>query len=66
MQCVTIDGTVIECDKFQTKKSGVMLQRKSGQSNQAQTIGFVPQEKLMYVVPEDVTHNVHRMDRLPV
>lgn len=65
MQCVTIDGTVIECDKFQTKQSGVMLKAKRGESNQAKTVGFVPKEKLMYIIPDDITHKVDELDEVP-
>lgn len=67
VEAVTIDGTVIEADQFQTKKKGLMLQRKSQkQGGKPETIGFVPFERLMYVIPEEVTHKVDEMDDLPV
>lgn len=62
LQVVTIDGTVIEADKFQAKKKGLELQKKS--SGSSETIGFVPFERLMYAIPEDITHNVDQLDEI--
>lgn len=68
LQVVTIDGTVIEADKFTSKSKGIELQRKpssGGGSKKPETIGFVPFDRLMYVIPEEVTHNIDQMDELP-
>lgn len=66
VEAVTIDGTVIEADKFKAGKKGVKLQRKpQKQGSKPETIGFVPFDRLMYMIPEDVTHNVDDLDELP-
>ena len=66
VQAVTIDGTVIEADQFKAKKKGVKLERKpKKKGSKPETIGFVPHDRLMYVLPEDVTHNVEDLDELP-
>lgn len=56
MEVVSIDGTVIECDNIKPQKQGLMLQQKS--NGKQQTIGFVPWWTLMYVIPENVVHNL--------
>lgn len=68
IRAVTIDGTVIDADSFQAQNKGIKLQRKSqkeGGSGKPETIGFVPFDRLMYVIPEDVTHNLEDLDELP-
>ncbi len=68
LQAITIDGTVIEADQFQAEKQGLKLKRKpnkQGGKSKPETIGFVPFERLMYVIPEDVTHNVEDLEDLP-
>lgn len=64
MQVVCIDGTVIQCDSFQAKNKGLMLKEKH--QKQPETIGFVPFDRLMYVVPDDVVHNVDELDEIPL
>lgn len=69
LQVVTIDGTVIEADEFQTSDKGLKLQQTSTQSgsrSKPETIGFVPFDRLMYVIPEDVTHNVDKLEGIPL
>lgn len=66
VQAVTIDGTVIEADQFKSTKKGVKLQRKpQKKGKKPETIGFVPNDRLMYVIPEEVTHNVEELDEVP-
>lgn len=65
---MTIDGTVIEADQFKAESQGIKLERKpqgGGSSSKPETIGFVPFDRLMYVIPEDVTYNVDDLDELP-
>lgn len=65
LQAVTIDGTIIEADKFKTEKEGLKLERKPKQGSKPETIGFVPFDRLMYVIPEEVTHNVDSLEEIP-
>ena len=69
LQAVTIDGTIIEADQFKVQKEGIKLERKpqqqGGGKKKPSTIGFVPHDRLMYIVPEDTTHNVEQLDDLP-
>ena len=66
VRAITIDGTVIEADKFESKQKGIKLQRKpQKQGSKPETIGFVPFDRLMYVIPEEVTHNIDDLDELP-
>ncbi|MDS0282608.1 hypothetical protein [Haloarcula onubensis] len=64
LQAVTIDGTVIEADAFETDEHGLTLQR-TDEAVTAESVGFVPFERLMYVVPEDVEHKVDSLEDLP-
>ena len=63
LQAITIDGTVIECDKFKAKKQGLELKKKEKGSEK--TIGFVPLERLMFVIPEQVSYDVERLEEIP-
>jgi len=68
LQAVTIDGTVIEADQIKTQDKGIMLERKpqgKGGSSKPETVGFVPFERMMYVIPEDITHNVDDLEDMP-
>lgn len=60
MEAVCIDGTVIECDSMEPQKQGVMLKQKV--KDKKQTIGFVPWWTLLYVIPEDVVHNIDNIE----
>lgn len=60
MEVVCIDGTVIECDNIKPQNKGIKLQQKVNQ--QQQTIGFVPWWTLMYVIPENVVHNLDEIE----
>lgn len=64
LQVVAIDGTVIECDSFQPKNKGLMLQEKH--QNQPETVGFMPYDRLMYVIPEETVYNLEEMDEMPI
>ena len=69
LQVVTIDGTVIEVDQFQTGNKGLKLQQTSqqnGSQSKPETIGFVPFDRLMYVIPENITHNVDQLEGVPL
>ncbi|WP_232685773.1 hypothetical protein [Halobacterium zhouii] len=60
LQVVSIDGTVIECDNIEPQKQGLMLKEKV--KDKKQTIGFIPWWTLMYVIPEDVVHNLDEIE----
>ncbi|WP_435179268.1 hypothetical protein [Halorussus sp. AFM4] len=75
MQAVSIDGTVIEADRIKLKKAGIELQKRKQKSKkkksgggQYKTTGFLPYDHLMYVIPDDVVHNVDdiEVDEFPV
>ena len=68
LQAVTIDGTVIEADQIKTQDKGIKLEHKpqgKGGNSKPETVGFVPFDRLMYVIPEDTTHNVEQLEELP-
>ena len=66
VQAVTIDGTVIEADQFKAENMGIKLERKpQKKGSKPETIGFVPFDRLMYVIPEEVTYNIDDLDELP-
>ena len=66
VRAVTIDGTVIEADQFKSANKGIKLERKpQKQGGKPETIGFVPFDRLMYVIPEEVTHNIDDLEELP-
>ena len=66
VEAVTIDGTVIEADQFKSQSKGIKLERKpQKKGSKPETIGFVPFDRLMYVIPEEVTHNIDDIDELP-
>ena len=66
IRAITVDGTVIEADMFKAKNKGIKLQRKpQKQGGKPETIGFVPFDRLMYVIPEEVTHNIDDLEDLP-
>ncbi len=64
LQAITIDGTVIECDKFKAKQQGLELQKKQ-QGGSSKTIGFVPLNRLMFVVPEEISYDVENIEEFP-
>jgi hypothetical protein len=72
LEVITIDGTVIEADQFRTEDEGLALLRtpeRSGDSSappKPETIGFVPFDRLMYVVPEDVVYDVEQFEEIAV
>lgn len=68
MQIVCIDGTVIEGDQIKQKEKGISIEKKSqqsGGSSKPREVGFVPFERLMYVIPDDVVHNVENLEEIP-
>lgn len=65
LEIVTIDGTVIEADQFKSQDKGLKLERKSENKSKPETIGFVPYDRMMYAIPEEVTHNVDELEELP-
>lgn len=68
MQAVCIDGTVIEADQIKEQQQGIRLEekpQKQGGSSKPRMIGFVPYDRLMYVIPDDVVHNIDELDEIP-
>lgn len=51
MKAICADGTEIECENFKAIDSGVLLTKDRKRN---EVIGFVPNDDLRYVVPEDV------------
>lgn len=47
------------------RASSTQSQKQSASSGSTETIGFITYDRLLYVIPEDVTHSVDDLDELP-
>ena len=55
-----------ESGQSKEKKSGQSKGKKSGQSGKYETIGFIPKDRLMFVVPEQQTYSVEDLQEIAV
>ncbi|WP_123536112.1 hypothetical protein [Halosimplex salinum] len=62
MQVYCTDGTVFECARYEVNEYGLVLygtekqrERERYDTKEAQQVGFVPHNRLWYVLPEGVT-----------
>ncbi|WP_436928315.1 hypothetical protein [Halosimplex halobium] len=62
MQVYCTDGTVVDCARYEVNEYGLVLygtedqqDRERYDTSDPQQVGFVPHERLWYVLPEGVT-----------
>ncbi|QPV61796.1 hypothetical protein I7X12_13680 [Halosimplex litoreum] len=65
MQVYCTDGTVVDCARYEVNEYGLVLygtetqqDRERYDTGDPQQVGFVPHDRLWYVLPEGVTPQV--------
>lgn len=54
-----------QSEKKKKEKKQKKKKKQGGGGSKSRTVGFVPYDKLMYVIPDEITHNIDELDELP-